>query len=68
MLTTTMSIREFTRNGELIGQHDYIDIGDRKSREYIGVFVSAKHADGKNMATKIYLDTNIVLDYEGFLS
>jgi hypothetical protein len=40
-----MSIREFARNGDLMGQYDYIDIEDRKSHEYIGVFVSAKHAD-----------------------
>ncbi len=45
MLTTTMSIRELSRNGDLMDQYDYIDIEDCKSHEYIGVFVSAKHAD-----------------------
>jgi len=45
MMTTTMSIRELTRNGNMMGQYDYIDIEDRKSHEYKGVLISAKYAD-----------------------
>ena len=44
-MTTTMSIRELTRNGAMIGGYDYIDIEDRKSHEYKGVFVSSRFAD-----------------------
>jgi hypothetical protein len=44
-MTTTMSIRELTRNGSMFGEYDYIDIEDRKSHEYKGVFISAKYAD-----------------------
>ena len=44
-MTTTMSIRELTRNGAMIGGYDYIDIEDRKSHEYKGVFVSRRFAD-----------------------
>jgi len=44
-MTTTMSIRELTRNGSMFGEYDYIDIEDRKSHEYKGVFVSAQYAD-----------------------
>jgi len=44
-MTTTMSIRELTRNGSMFGAYDYIDIEDRKSHEYKGVFVSAQYAD-----------------------
>jgi len=44
-MTTTMSIRELTRNGKHFGEYDYIDIEDRKSHEYKGVFISAKYAD-----------------------
>jgi len=44
-MTTTMSIRELTRNGSMFGVYDYIDIEDRKSHEYKGVFISAKYAD-----------------------
>ena len=41
-MTTTMSIRELTRNGSMFAEYDYIDIEDRKSHEYKGVFVSAE--------------------------
>jgi len=44
-MTTTMSIRELTRNGSMFGEYDYIDIEDRKSHEYKGVFISAQYAD-----------------------
>ena len=44
-MTTTMSIRELTRNGKYFEEYDYIDIEDRKSHEYKGVFVSAKYAE-----------------------
>jgi len=43
--TTTMSIRELTRSGKKLKEYDYIDIEDRKSHDYKGVFVSAKYAD-----------------------
>ena len=43
-MTTTMSIRELTRNGSMFGVYDYIDIEDRKSHEYKGVFISARYA------------------------
>ena len=44
-MTTTMSIRELTRNGSMFSEYDYIDIEDRKSHEYKGVFISARYAD-----------------------
>jgi len=44
-MTTTMSIRELTRNGSMFGEYDYIDIEDKKSHEYKGVFISAQYAD-----------------------
>ena len=44
-MTTTMSIRELTRNGSMFSEYDYIDIEDRKSHEYKGVFISAQYAD-----------------------
>ena len=54
-MTTTMSIRELTRNGAMISGYDYIDIEDRKSHEYKGVFVSARLAD----EVKRYLEKKI---------
>ena len=44
-MTTTMSIRELTRNGNMMAQYDYIDIEDRKSHEYKGVFVPARYSE-----------------------
>ena len=44
-MTKTMSIRELTRNGNMFNKYDYIDIEDKKSKNYKGVFVSAKYAD-----------------------
>ncbi len=44
-MTTTMSIRELTRNGSMFGQYDYINIEDKKSNEYKGVFISSKYSD-----------------------
>ncbi len=43
--TTTMSIRELTRSGKKLKEYDYIDIEDRKSHDYKGVFVPEKYAD-----------------------
>ena len=44
-MTTTMSVRELTQNSALLNGYDYIDIEDRNSHEYKGVFVSARLAD-----------------------
>ena len=50
-----MSIRELTRNGSMFSKYDYIDIEDRKSHEYKGVFISAKYADD----VKKFLNTKL---------
>jgi len=44
-MTTTMRIRELTRNGNMFANYDYINIEDKKSNEYKGVFISSKYAD-----------------------
>lgn len=38
-MTTSMSIRDLTRSGSVLMDYDYIDIEDKKSNEYKGVFV-----------------------------
>jgi len=43
-MKASMSIRDLTRNGKMIANYDYIDIEDKKSKEYKGVFISAKYA------------------------
>ena len=55
-MTTTMSIRELTRNGSMFGEYDYINIEDKKSNEYKGVFISSKYAD----MVKEFLEKEII--------
>lgn len=55
-MTTTLSIRELTRNGAILGDYDYVDIEDRKSHLYKGVFVPERHAK----LVKDYLDSKIL--------
>ena len=51
-----MSIRELTRNGSMFGEYDYINIEDKKSNEYKGVFISSKYAD----IVKEFLEKEII--------
>ncbi len=41
---TILSIRELSRSGKILCEYDYIDIEDKKSHQYKGVFVPEKHA------------------------
>ena len=54
-MTTTLSIRELTRSGKILLDYDYIDIEDRKSHQYKGVFVPQKYAED----VKSYLEEKI---------
>lgn len=44
-MTTTLSIRDLTRNTNILQQYDYVDVEDKKSHEYKGLFISPKYAD-----------------------
>ncbi|MFA6144392.1 MAG: hypothetical protein WCW84_00250 [Sulfurimonas sp.] len=44
-MTTTLSIRDLARNTNILQQYDYVDIEDKKSHEYKGLFISPKYAD-----------------------
>jgi len=43
-MTTTLSIRELTRSGKILLDYDYIEIEDKKSHQYKGVFVPDRYA------------------------
>ena len=43
-MVTTLSIRELTRSSNILMDYDYIDIEDRKSHTYKGVFVPDRYA------------------------
>ena len=51
-----MSIRELTRNGRMFEKYDYIDIEDRKTHDYKGVFIPARYADD----VKEYLNAKLL--------
>ena len=44
-MTIKVGIRELARNSNILSGHDYIDVEDKKTHEYKGLFVSPKYAD-----------------------
>ncbi|MEE2717227.1 MAG: hypothetical protein VX610_07350 [SAR324 cluster bacterium] len=62
-----MSIRELTRNGQMLTEFDYIDIEDKKRRAYKGVFVPSRYAQ----EVKDFLDKKLLRkkqeEFEGIL-
>ena len=44
-MTTTIGVRDIARNINLLQNYDYLDIEDKKTKEYKGLLVAAKYAD-----------------------
>ena len=44
MTTKTVSIRELLRNSKLLDDYDFVEVVNKKTHEYKGVYVSAKYA------------------------
>ena len=44
-MTTTVGMRELSRNLNILDGYDYVDVEDKKTHEYKGLFVSPKYAD-----------------------
>ena len=63
-VTTTVGIRELSRNSKLLEQYDYVDVEDKKTHEYKGLFISPKYADEfkKLLEKKISKDIQKRLD------
>ena len=57
-MTIKVGIRELARNSNILAEHDYIDVEDKKTHEYKGVFVSAIYAD----EIKAFLDKKIIAE------
>ena len=51
----TVGIRELSRNSNILDGYDYVDVEDKKTHEYKGLFISPKYAD----EFKKYLDKKI---------
>jgi len=44
-MITTIGVRDISRNINLLQNYDYLDIEDKKTKEYKGLLISAKYAD-----------------------
>ena len=43
-MTKKIGIREVTRNFSILDEYDYVEIEDKKTHEYKGMFISSKYA------------------------
>ncbi len=44
-MTATIGVRDISRNINMLQNYDYLDIEDKKTKEYKGLLISAKYAD-----------------------
>ncbi len=44
-MTTVVGMRELARNSNILDGYDYVDVEDKKTHKYKGLFVSPKYAD-----------------------
>lgn len=45
MAIKKISIRDLAREGKKLAEYDFVDIEDKKSKQYRGIFISNKYAD-----------------------
>ena len=44
-MTMVIGMRELARNSNILDGYDYVDVEDKKTHKYKGLFVSPKYAD-----------------------
>jgi len=44
-MTMKVGIRELARNSNILDGYDYVEVEDKRTHEYKGLFVSAKYAE-----------------------
>ena len=44
-MTMKVGMRELARNSNILDGYDYIEVEDKKTHEYKGLFISPKYAD-----------------------
>jgi len=44
-MTMVVGMRELARNSNILDGYDYVDVEDKKTHQYKGLFVSPKYAD-----------------------
>lgn len=42
-MTTTVGMRDLARNSNILDGYDYVDVEDKKTHEYKGLFISPKY-------------------------
>ena len=62
-MTTTIGLRELSRNSKILDDYDYVDIEDKKTHEYKGLLVSPKYAE----EFKKFLDEKISREKQDML-
>jgi len=73
-MTTTVSIRDLARNTNILQEYDYVDVEDKKSHEYKGLFISPKYADEfrqlleKKIADERQRDLDEIMQFVGSAS
>ncbi len=63
-MTATVGVRDLARNSNILDGYDYVDVEDKKTHEYKGLFISPKYADEfkSYLAKKISKDKQKQLD------
>ena len=56
-------MRELSRNANILDGYDYVDVEDKKTHEYKGLFISPKYAD----EFRKYLDEKISRENQDML-
>ncbi len=54
-MTMKVGIRDLARNSNILDGYDYLEVEDKKTHEYKGLFISPKYSD----EFKIFLDAKI---------
>ncbi len=54
-MTMKVGMRELARNSNILDGYDYVEVEDKKTHEYKGLFISPKYAD----EFKAFLDDKI---------
>jgi len=70
-MTVRIGIRELIRNTKLLDDYDYVEVEDKKTHEYKGMFISAEYADevkkllDKKIAQEKQLEMDALMQYAG---
>jgi hypothetical protein len=59
-MTTMVGIREIARNSNILDGYDYVEVEDKKTHEYKGLFISPKYA----AEFKAFLEEKITKEHQ----